>query len=373
VTKILCVDDEPRVLEGIESHLAFDYDVSIATSGASGLEVMRADGPFAVVVSDMRMPEMNGAQFLAEVRRHWPDTTRLLLTGYSEIDAAISAINEGGVFRFLTKPCPPETLLAVVEEAVELNRLVTAERELLEGTVQGAVQLLTDVLAVVSPAAFDRTTELTRMTVDAGALLGLAGWELEVATRLARLGWIGLPGETLDRMLLGEPLTGEERSMVRKSGETAARLISRIPRLEPVAKLVGTAHAGAVPAADKHTKMANLIGAAMRVDMEVARGSGLADAVAKLEGSYSRELLDCLADVDLSVDPEEKWIQTELMADDLIAGMILDDNVFTSAGHLLIKTNTQLTAPLVLRIRAFAGGIGLEQPMAVRYRAGSLD
>ena len=144
--KILLVDDEPNVLEALEANLMFDYDVVTAGGGAQGLERMNADGPFGVVISDMRMPEMNGARFLAEVKRRHPDTTRVLLTGYSEVDAAISAINDGSVFRFLTKPCPPDVLVETVEQGLEQHRLRLAERELLEGTVRGAVGLLTDVL-----------------------------------------------------------------------------------------------------------------------------------------------------------------------------------------------------------------------------------
>jgi DNA-binding NtrC family response regulator len=113
-----------------------------ATSGKAGLERLSSDGPFAVVVSDMRMPEMNGAAFLAQVRERAPDTVRVLLTGQADLDSAIAAVNEGQIFRFLTKPCAPEMLISSLRAAEEQHRLITAERVLLEQTLHGAVKAL---------------------------------------------------------------------------------------------------------------------------------------------------------------------------------------------------------------------------------------
>jgi DNA-binding NtrC family response regulator len=109
-TKILCVDDEPRVLEGLALHLGRIFEMVTATSGREGLEVLAGQGPFTVVLSDMRMPGMDGAAFLSKVRQAAPDTTRMLLTGDTDLQAAIAAVNEGQIFRFLTKPCAPYNL-----------------------------------------------------------------------------------------------------------------------------------------------------------------------------------------------------------------------------------------------------------------------
>src|SRR5690606_18712073 len=98
--RILCVDDEPNVLAGLERTLFDDYDVTTANSGVEALEILAEEEPFAIIISDMRMPNMDGATFLAEARKLEPDTVRMLLTGYSDVEAAISAINDGQIFRF---------------------------------------------------------------------------------------------------------------------------------------------------------------------------------------------------------------------------------------------------------------------------------
>src|SRR4051812_43176501 len=100
LTKVLCVDDEPEILEGLSLHLRRRYDVLTATSGAAGLELLRADQSVAVVVSDMQMPSMNGAAFLMQARGIVPDAVRLLLTGHANLDSAIAAVNDGQIFRF---------------------------------------------------------------------------------------------------------------------------------------------------------------------------------------------------------------------------------------------------------------------------------
>ena len=152
--RVLCVDDEPRVLEGLESNLAWHYDVHTAPGGIEGMEIVRSNGPFAVVISDMQMPGMDGATFLGKVRAESPDTTRILLTGYSDIDAAAAAVNKGSIFRFLNKPCGPDVLLPAVEEAAEQYRLVRGEKDLLENTLSGSIRVLTDVLSLAAPFAF---------------------------------------------------------------------------------------------------------------------------------------------------------------------------------------------------------------------------
>src|SRR5579864_3783237 len=136
---VLFVDDEPHLLDGIARALRNEFDVRTATSAAEGLRVLKCSGPFAVVVSDMRMPEMNGAQFLGRVRELAPDTVRIILSGQSDMQQTIAAVNEGHIFRFLSKPCDTQSLLTVVRMGVEQHRLIVAEKVLLEQTLTGAV------------------------------------------------------------------------------------------------------------------------------------------------------------------------------------------------------------------------------------------
>jgi signal transduction histidine kinase len=130
--RLLCVDDEPNVLAGLKNVLRRHFDVTTATSGAEGLDVLVERGPFTVVLSDFAMPGMTGAEFLAQVRHAAPDTVRLLLTGQATLDDTIAAVNDGNIFRFLKKPCSPPDLIRALEDAVEQARLITADQRLVE-------------------------------------------------------------------------------------------------------------------------------------------------------------------------------------------------------------------------------------------------
>ncbi len=153
---ILCVDDEPRVTEGLALLLRRDYRVVTAAGGHEALQRLLEIGAPAAVVSDMRMPGMDGAALLKRVRQLYPETTRILLTGEPGRDAAVSAINEGQIFRFLTKPCAPEQVRAAIEAGVTYHRLLTAEKTLLQETLVGCIKALIDVLAITNPVALGR-------------------------------------------------------------------------------------------------------------------------------------------------------------------------------------------------------------------------
>jgi two-component system NtrC family sensor kinase len=133
-TRILFVDDERNVLHSLERLFIDDgYDIHTAGSGAEALELLEQSGDFKLVVSDYRMPGMNGVEFLAEVCRRWPETERIILSGYADTGAIVSAINEGQIYKFIAKPWNDDDLFRVVREALdryelrEKNRILVRE------------------------------------------------------------------------------------------------------------------------------------------------------------------------------------------------------------------------------------------------------
>ncbi|MBM0104937.1 response regulator [Steroidobacter sp. S1-65] len=236
---VVCVDDEARVVEGLALHLRRDYQVHTALSGDEGLRKLQEIGGAAVVVSDMRMPGMDGATFLRKVMRSYPDATRILLTGEPGRDAAVLAINEGQIFRFLTKPCPPDRIKAAVEAGVIQHRLMNAERLLMQETLIGCIQALLDVLAIANPVAFGRASRIKRLAMNFAEALSIPGfWQLEAAAMLSQIGYLSLPVETVEKVYYGERLTPEEEVLVSAAPEVAMKLLGHIPRLEPVLQIL---------------------------------------------------------------------------------------------------------------------------------------
>jgi len=126
--RVLCVDDEPSVRKVVALSLRHDYQVEVVASGEDGLAALADRGPFAAVVSDLYMPGMGGVAFLGHVRKHAPDTICILLTGAKDVASAADAVNAGGVFRYLTKPCSPAEIRKAVGAAVAQYDNNRAER-----------------------------------------------------------------------------------------------------------------------------------------------------------------------------------------------------------------------------------------------------
>jgi len=237
--RILFVDDEPNVLEGIKRLLRKQCSLQVAASGADGLRLLSEEGPFALVVSDMRMPVMNGAQFLAKVREQSPDTVRMILSGQADLQATIAAVNDGHIYRFLSKPCPSDVLLAAVQDGLTQYRLITGEKILLEQTLNGSVQMLIEILGMVRPAASSRSSRLRRYVMELAVSLGLPErWQWGLAALVSQIGCVALPKEILSKVEAGQTLTEEETRLYESHPEVAGKLLAAIPRLEDVAAIV---------------------------------------------------------------------------------------------------------------------------------------
>jgi len=374
--KVLCVDDEPRVLEGLALHLHRSYDVSTATSGRDGLAVLEKQGPFAVVMADMRMPGMDGAAFLSQSRVIAPDATRMLLTGDVDVKAAIDAVNQGQIFRFLTKPCPPEVLRQAFEAAVEQHRLVTAERVLLEETLHGSIQALVDVLALTNPAAFGRATRLKELVAAMADKLGLEHrWQFAVAAMLSQIGSIVLPAETAERHYYGRPLSPEEQLMVSRSRAVVEQLLGKIPRLEVVRGILSTyflPFRPTPPNADATRRAvdqgANLLRVAFDFDSLEMQGQAATLALDTLRGRldrYDPRALEVLGA--LKTGEAVQVAIRELPMSAVREGMVFAEDVKTGDGVLLAARGYVVTAGFVERARNFRAGY-VREPIRVILR-----
>ena len=378
--RVLCVDDEPNVLEGLSLILRRGYEVVLAGSGEAGLEVLARDGTIAAVVSDMRMPGMDGATFLGKARTVLPDATRVLLTGHAELASAIAAINEGRIFRFLTKPCPPPVLVAAVEAGVELHRLVTSERVLLEQTLRGSIQMLTDVLALAAPTAFGQAVRIQRYARDlASKVVGAEVWPIEVAAMLSQVGFISLSPATLEKFQEGKPLSPEEQQAVERLPALAEQLIAGIPRLDAVraalkqqrAPFEGTGTAPAGPRGKDIPLGARVLG--IVCDFDRLEATGLSPQVALdtmrgRPGRYDPELLELFASNlgSRGRDAEVAEIPIRMVR----IGMTFLDDVRSHAGALLVARGHEATPSLVERFRNFATGF-VREPVRVSLQRAS--
>jgi len=363
--RILCVDDEPRVLESLSLLLRRRYEVQAQTSAEAALDLIRQGARFAVVISDMRMPGMDGATFLRNVREIAPDMTRLLLTGQSDLQSAMSAVNEGGIFRFLSKPCSPETLQLAIEAAVEQHRLINAERDLLEHTLHGSILALTDALALTNPLAFGRASRVHQLVSEMGRRLATPmRWQVEIAAMLSELGSLALSPEIVEKIYYGRPLDAEERKLAARCPAVVQQLLGRIPRLELVREMLAMlgdlAH---VPARTLDPSQLALVqnGAAqLRLAVEFdrleAQGTVAADAVDLLRGQnrHPETLLEALAAVRGARNAAQDVRELPLTM--LRAGMVIAEDVRLESGALLVARGFKISAGFVERVAGLRPG-----------------
>lgn len=237
--RILIVDDDPNILSGYRRHLRGSYKVTTTESGESGLKAIGEVGPFAVIVADMQMPGMNGTEFLIEAKKIAPMSVRVMLTGNVDQETAINAINQGNIFKFIGKPCPPEGIRLALETCIEHYNLVTAEQELTQKTLAGSIKVLLDVVSFVDPNTFGRSRKVREWAVTVARSLGLAkSWHIDMAAMLAPIGRVTLPPDINIRLMHGGILNGHERAMYERVPEISQKLIVNIPRLETVAEIV---------------------------------------------------------------------------------------------------------------------------------------
>jgi response regulator RpfG family c-di-GMP phosphodiesterase len=362
-TRILLVDDEPFVLEGLRRQLAREYEIATATGGADALAALTAGPPFAVILSDLRMPGMNGVELLTAAREASPDTVRMLLTGNADLDAALGAVNQGEVFRFLTKPCPPQVLFPAIASAARQYQLITSERVLLEQTLHGSIHALIDALSLANPVAFGRASRIkgrVRELADAAGLTDL--WRIEVAAMLSQIGLIALSPETVDKLATGEPLSQAERDTLDRMPEIIEQLLGQVPRLESMRAMI--AFAGRPW--EGHSRLEDdpvfLGGSVLRVALEFdtleGRGIPALEALARLrgiKGSYNPTVLDALGRL-LEADGPQARIR-EMPLHQVASGMTFVDDVRSPTGLLLIPKGFKANIVLIERIRNFSEDI----------------
>lgn len=361
--RILFVDDEENLLASFRTTLRRHFDVHTALGPADGLRAIRDQEPFAVVVSDLKMPSMDGITFLARVREMSPDSVRMMLTGFADVQTAIGAVNEGQVFRFLTKPCPLDVLVRALKDGLEQHRLVTAERELLRGTLRGAIRVLSEALALSNPEAFGRSRRVRHLVSSlAKAANRPTGWELDLAAMLSYIGCMALPRTILEKLAAGLELSFEEQSLYDRHPVIGAGLLRQIPRMERVADLVADQHKRH---ADEPCEGAGLLKLAVDYDLMESRGLAMEETLQRMHdcpGCYDPALLVAFERAVTQLGAyNKKWV----MVREMKPGMVLDEDVVTREGLLLLAKGLELTRAGIARLAESVSSFGVVEPVGV--------
>lgn len=372
--RVLCVDDEENVLRAFERNLRLHCEIETAVGPSLGLEAVRERGPYAVVVSDLRMPEMDGIQFLSAVRKLAPDSVRVILSGNADLQKAVATVNEGKIFQALSKPCPMDKLREAIDGALKQYRLVTAERELLDVTLNASIGMMTEALAAANPLAFDASSRIRRCMRHMAADLCFPNiWEFDAAAMLSHVGCVAVPSEIVEKYYAGAAMTAEEQQTFASHTIVGHRLLAAIPRLEAVAGMVRFQMTPFCELQTLHLPEAISAGAQMLMIAHqfdaITSHNGSWDAALRFlsdrPDTYQSSLVKSLACLDAVPEMETRTVRLR----DLRPRMILNQDIRTPNGLLLVASGQVLSDSVIAtllnsRFAGWDGSFSVRVPVA---------
>lgn len=373
--KILLVDDDHNILEGFKRTLRNQFTIVTAEGGEKGLDAISTSGPFSVIVSDLRMPEMDGIKFLAQANELTPESVRILLTGHADLGDAIAAINEGQIFRFLTKPCDNEVFVKTLRDGIEQHYLIIAEKELLNRTLKGIIKLLVDILSIVSPYAFSRAIRIRSFAKKLALRLKVENlWQVDVAALLSQIGCVTISPEILRRKFQGEPLSEADKEVFFGHMKVGKDLLANIPRFDEIAEAIAYQEkrydgggSPNIPVKGKEIPfLARILKVVLDYDSLLATGMTQEKAIEEMRHHlawYDPKVLAALNAEALRA--EKGYVVKEIGAADIEDGMVLADDIRTKSGILLVPKRCEISPVLRMRILNFSRNSKIAEPIRI--------
>ncbi len=367
MNKILFVDDEKNILDAYKRTLIKYFDVITADSGAAAIEIIEKDHSFKVIISDYKMPKMNGVELLERAREISPEIIQIMLTGQADMLAIINLINKGKIFRFLTKPCSQEDMLKNINDGIRQYDLVASEKELLGKTLGGSIKVLTDLLALARPQVFEKTQRIRSLAKTVSSHLNIRNtWQVEIASMLSQIGCVTIPDDILKKKYRGLTLSDDENVMFSFHPSIGADMIKTIPRMEKVSEIIRYQEknfdGGGFPldevAGEQIPEGARILKIVLDYDSMISGGTESERAILdmkKKNGVYDQELLSVAEKSFLQKgDKSRSFITRAISVEELSEEMYLAEDVVSASGNIIGSKNQKLTPALITALKNYS-------------------
>ncbi|GAB4272928.1 MAG: response regulator [Candidatus Rifleibacteriota bacterium] len=381
--KVLVIDDDPAILAMYKKQFQGVVDIVTAQEPWIGLEILKRSGPFALLVTDYKLPSMDGLKVIEEANKFAPDTLKILLTGYANLELAMKAINEGRVFRFLTKPCSNKLMASSFIAAISHYRKVIAEKETLERTFNGCVQMLTDVISLSTPMAFNRARKMRNLARKLSSKLPIENkWDFENAALFSQLGFVTLPHLLLEKIQLNAEITPVEEQMLARVPESGEKLLKNIPRLENIANIVRYSEknfdGSGYPDDDVsmydlpvESRALKIISAICRLEENTDDFDIISAKIREGKGAFDPELTELiLAELEIS-SISQVADEVEIMKlniDELKIGDILLTDVETADGKLLFSLGNEVSQVILTKLLNYSEITKIKEPITIKRK-----
>jgi len=374
--KVLFVDDDASLLDGLRRSLRKQFDIYTALGAIEAQKVLEVEGPFPVVVSDYRMPDTDGLQFLRRVQELYPETVRILLTGQADLTAVMEAINQDTIFRFLMKPCDNTVLTAAVTAGFTQYRLIQTEKDLLNQTLGACLRALNEVLLLTNPEANGRAARTQRLMLSMLHEMSLSeDWNVEMAAMLSQIGCVALPKLLLKKLIAGEQLTQDELDLYNNHPTVGAAILSNIPRMNKVAEIVQYQEKrfnGLGPPDDSSIQGeeipfgARMLKVALDFDSLVLENPKEGDAFGRLEerkGWYDPQVIDALR---RTLGRARNYSMMNLPLKKLSPGMVVPEGIVDQKDRLVIPKGQELSQWLISHLLQLHYTQPIKEPIVVQ-------
>jgi response regulator RpfG family c-di-GMP phosphodiesterase len=292
----------------------------------------------------------------------------MLLTGQGDLEAAIDAVNRAGIFRFLNKPCSKETLIASLKDGLVQYRSVQTEKEVLRGTLQGTIRVLSNILSLVNPCAFGRGERIRGQMISLARSFGLPGvWQYELAALLSQIGWVSVTSLGPGVRIGDREMAPEEAVAIEKHPEAAAWLLSDIPRFEKIIEMIRLQKEDYLEGLDIPLG-AYMLRICLDFDKLKQQDMLTTDAVDFMRKNvelYHPEVLERFCQM---VTSSRKKGKRALRLQDLEVGWIFaEDLTVKGGGHLLIAKGHVVSPATLFRLKILSETYALEDRFVYLY------
>jgi len=371
--KILMIDDDKDILASYQVNLRKDFIVRIASNANQAMEILKEEADIGVIVTDYKMPDVNGINLLKMIRQIYHDPIRIMITGFADMQIAVNAVNEGSIFRFLTKPMPTPELKQIIQDALVQYNLKKNEKELLNNTLKGTLKLLIDLISLSIPQSLNIGSQARMIARKIGVKAGeIEIWELEVASLLSNIGLLLLPNDIIQKKAEGKDLTSSEAAVFSNHPELGAKLIGHIPRFEKISDAI--LHINDNFGSKNDRNIANesipLYSRILKVSNDyiqhIQSNKSALEAYEKMLEfyyQYDPKLLELLLSEVVGSENNRKIKQIKLM--ELKSGMVAAKDIVDERETILFKKDKEITEPIIIRLQQISNVRNIVEPLLV--------
>lgn len=365
--KIVLVTADERFAQEVLGVMDKAFDVTVSTTARDGFMTLSSTKDIRVVLSDLRLPDVDGISFLGKVRNDFPKVIRILASGDEGFKMLSRAVNIAHVYTLLPRPCDPKRIRKAMVEAVKLYGNVRPDAEAMRDTMFGTVRMLVDILELTHPTAVRRSKRIRRRARGVSKAINAMTPEfMDMVVLLSNIGCVGLPVGILKKAEKGGGLTREEQQIFYTHPFIAGHLLGNVPRFGKIANIIRHQN---TPSVEKPPLGSRILKACIDLDQMQVNGASASKALEYMRGKpnvYDDKVLDALEEL---LGESNKVECHELTVADLKPGMVMQSDMVTEAGTILLQKGDVLSEASYQRVQTFIDLLHIKEPVCVTHPA----